>query len=151
MFFGQDISQIAFVFMVAIAVGGMALAVFFPLFASASASKRIQAVTSTSKTPARQTLRSRLMEDPKDTRRKQIQDSLNQQRENSARKTISPSSPRPALIFQSCSDDFGDRGNCHGHCAVCFTCPVCCVGSGVVGFWDAVVYRFRPEAERLSQ
>ena len=32
MFFGQDISQIAFVFMVAVAVGGMALAIFFPFF-----------------------------------------------------------------------------------------------------------------------
>ena len=30
MFFGQDISQVAFVFMVAVAVGGMALAIFFP-------------------------------------------------------------------------------------------------------------------------
>ena len=86
--FGQDLSQIAFVFMVAIAVGGMALAIFFPLFAGAAASKRIQAITSSTKMPARQSLRSRLMEDPKDARRKQIQDSLNQlgERENSARK-----------------------------------------------------------------
>ena len=90
MFFGQDISQVAFVFMVAVAVGGMALAIFFPLFASAAASKRIQAVTSTTKMPARQTLRSRLMEDPKDTRRKQIQDSLNQlgEREKQRKKRL---------------------------------------------------------------
>ena len=90
MLFGQDISQVAFVFMVAVAVGGMALAIFFPLFASAAASKRIQAVTSATKMPARQTLRSRLMEDPKDTRRKQIQDSLNQlgEREKQRKKRL---------------------------------------------------------------
>lgn len=88
--FGQDLSQIAFVFMVAIAVGGMALAIFFPLFAGAAASKRIQAVTSSTKMPVRQTLRSRLMEDPKDTRRKQIQDSLNQlgEREKQRKKKL---------------------------------------------------------------
>jgi tight adherence protein B len=90
MFFGQDISQVAFVFMVAVAVGGMALAVFFPLFANATASKRIQAVTSTTKMPVKQSLRSRLMEDPKDTRRKQIQDSLNQlgEREKQRKKRL---------------------------------------------------------------
>jgi tight adherence protein B len=88
--FGQDLSQIAFVFMVAIAVGGMALAIFFPLFAGAAASRRIQSVTSSVKTPARQTLRSRLMEDPKDVRRKQIQDSLNQlgEREKQRKKKL---------------------------------------------------------------
>ena len=90
MFFGQDISQIAFVFMVAVAVGGLGLAILFPLIAGAKASKRIQAVTSTTKMPARQTLRSRLMEDPKDTRRKQIQDSLNQlgEREKQRKKKL---------------------------------------------------------------
>lgn len=90
MIFGQDISQVAFVFMVAVAVGGMALAIFFPLFASAAASKRIQAVTSTTRMPAKQSLRSRLMEDPKDTRRKQIQESLNQlgEREKQRKKRL---------------------------------------------------------------
>ncbi len=39
MFFGQELSQIAFVFMVAVAVGGLAFAIFFPLFANAAASK----------------------------------------------------------------------------------------------------------------
>ena len=88
--FGQDLSQIAFVFMVAIAVGGMALAIFFPLFVGSTASKRIQSVTSSTKMPARQSLRSRLMEDPKDTRRKQIQDSLNQlgEREKQRKKKL---------------------------------------------------------------
>ena len=72
MLYGQDLSQLAFVFMVAVAVGGMALAIFFPLFASASASKRIQAVTSSSKMPVKQTLRSRLMEDPKEIGRAHV-------------------------------------------------------------------------------
>ena len=90
MFFGQEISQIAFVFMVAVAVGGMALAIFFPFLVNALASKRIQAVTSSTRMPAKQTLRSRLMEDPKDTRRKQIQDSLNQlgEREKQRKKKL---------------------------------------------------------------
>ncbi len=90
MFLGQDISQIAFVFMVAVAVGGMALAIFFPYLANAAASRRIQAVTSATKMPARQSLRSRLMEDPKDTRRKQIQESLNQlgEREKQRKKKL---------------------------------------------------------------
>ena len=90
MFFGQDISQIAFVFMVAVAVGGVAFAIFFPLFANALASKRIQAVTSTAKMPVKQSLRSRLIEDPKDARRKQIQESLNQlnEREKQRKKKL---------------------------------------------------------------
>jgi tight adherence protein B len=77
------------VFLVAVAVGGMALAIFFRS-CHALASKRIQAVTSSTKMPAKQTLRSRLMEDPKDTRRKQIQDSLNQlgEREKQRKKKL---------------------------------------------------------------
>ncbi len=78
MFFGQDITQIAFVFMIAIAVGGLALAIVYPLISDSSATSRIQNVTSNVKTPAKQSLRSRLMEDPKDSRRKQIQETLKQ-------------------------------------------------------------------------
>jgi tight adherence protein B len=76
--------------MVAVAVGGMALAIFFPFLVNALASKRIQAVTSTTKMPAKQTLRSRLMEDKKDNRRKQIQESLNQlgEREKQRKKKL---------------------------------------------------------------
>ncbi len=90
MLFGQDISQIAFVFMVAVAVGGLALAVLYPMFVGATASTRIQSVTSAIKAPVRQSLRSRLMEDPKDLRRKQIQESLNQvgERERQRKKRL---------------------------------------------------------------
>jgi tight adherence protein B len=139
--FGQDLSQIAFVFMVAIAVGGMALAIFFPLFASSAASKRIQSVTSSVKMPARQTLRSRLMEDPKDTRRKQIQDSLNQlgEREKQRKKKLN----LRTLIAQS-GIDLSIRmfwlwslvtGIVLAVAPFVFALPwYVCVGSGLVGF-----------------
>jgi tight adherence protein B len=78
MVFGQDITQYAFVFMISIAVGGLALAILYPLFVGTTASTRIQSVTSNSKTPAKQSFRSRMMEDPKDSRRKQIQETLKQ-------------------------------------------------------------------------
>lgn len=88
--YGQDVSQVAFVFMVAVAVGGMALAIFFPLFANAAASKRIQSVTTTGKGPVKLSLRARLMDDSKDTRRRQIQESLNQlgEREKQRKKKL---------------------------------------------------------------
>ena len=74
MFFGEDLSQYAFLFMVAVAVGGMALSVLYPYFSgSAATSKRVKAVADgvkggTQKMGLRQRL---LSEDPKDTRRKQ--------------------------------------------------------------------------------
>ena len=72
----QDLVLIAFV---AIAVGGLALAALFPWFAgTAAASKRIARVADKSSGPAKPGLRARFMEDAKDTRRKQIQDSLKQ-------------------------------------------------------------------------
>jgi tight adherence protein B len=78
--FGEDLKQIAFMFMVAAAVGGLALAIFFPYFSgSAGAAKRVKAISEGSKGVSRQSLRSRLMsEDPKDARRRQLQDSLKQ-------------------------------------------------------------------------
>jgi tight adherence protein B len=90
MIFGQDITQIAFVFMAAVAVGGLALAILYPMFVGPSASARIQSVTSNARTPAKQSLRSRLMEDPKDSRRKQIQETLKQvgEREKQRKKRI---------------------------------------------------------------
>jgi tight adherence protein B len=90
MFFGQDITQIAFIFMVAVAVGGLALAILYPMLAGSAASRRIQAATTGTKAVPRQSLRSRLMEDPKDSRRKQIQESLNQvaEREKQRKKRV---------------------------------------------------------------
>ena len=141
MFFGQDLSQIAFVFMVAIAVGGLALAIFFPLFANSAASRRIQEVTSATKMPARQSLRSRLTEDPKDVRRKQIQESLNQlgEREKQRKKKLN----LRTLIAQA-GIDLSIRmfwtisvivGIVMAIVPFIFALPwYVCVGSGIVGF-----------------
>jgi tight adherence protein B len=78
MVFGQDVAQYAFVFMIAVAVGGLALAIFYPLIVGSSASSRIQDVTSKTRAPAKQSFRQRFAEDSKDTRRKQIQETLKQ-------------------------------------------------------------------------
>ena len=79
MFFGQDITQLAFVAMVIVAVGGVALALLFPLLSSGSASKRIKAIGEGRKTSSvKQAVASRLMEGQKDNRRKQIQETLKQ-------------------------------------------------------------------------
>ncbi|TMJ39624.1 MAG: type II secretion system F family protein [Alphaproteobacteria bacterium] len=67
--------------MVALAVGGLLLTVLYPYFSGAKkAEKRVKAVVSDGKAPVKPGLRARLMaEDPKDARRKQIQESLHQQ------------------------------------------------------------------------
>ncbi len=75
--FGADVKNLAFTFMVAIAVGGVALAVLFPLLSGSEASKRVDQI-STGKRDPKASLRSRLAEDSKDSRRRQIQDSLKQ-------------------------------------------------------------------------
>jgi tight adherence protein B len=75
--FGPDVKNLAFTFMVAIAVGGVALAVLFPMLSGSEAAKRVDQI-STGKREAKTSLRSRLAEDGKDSRRRQIQDSLKQ-------------------------------------------------------------------------
>lgn len=76
----EGLQQFGFLALVALAVGGLLLAVLFPYFSGAKQTeKRVKAVASDSKMPARQGLRARLMsEDPKDARRKQIQETLTQ-------------------------------------------------------------------------
>jgi tight adherence protein B len=78
MFFGNDLTLTAVYFLIAAAVGGIAFALLYPLFARDNASKRVDAISSGGKTSAKQSIRSRLVEDAKDSRRKQIQESLNQ-------------------------------------------------------------------------
>lgn len=69
-----DVAIIAFI---ALAFGGLVLGLMFPWFTgSAAASKRIARVSDKSGGNAKVGLRARLMEDSKDLRRKQIQDSL---------------------------------------------------------------------------
>jgi len=77
--FGDNLPQIAFIFMVAVAVGGILIAILFPyISASGDARRRVRSVMASEKGPAKQGLRARLLtEDPKDTRRKQLQESLN--------------------------------------------------------------------------
>jgi tight adherence protein B len=92
MLYGDQLPQIAFVAMIAIFVGGLIIAVLYAYFTgSASTSKRVRAIASNSKQPARPTLKQRLMnEDPKDSRRKQLQETLKQieQREKQRKKRL---------------------------------------------------------------
>jgi tight adherence protein B len=74
--------------LVAIAVGGLALALLFPwLTGSAVASKRIASVANKSAGSVKGGLRARFTEDSKDVRRKQIQDSLKQFDEREKKRT----------------------------------------------------------------
>lgn len=76
----DGLRQYGFLALVAFAVGGLLLAVLFPYFSGAKqAEKRVKALVSDEKSHAKVGLRARLMaEDPKDARRKQLQESLNQ-------------------------------------------------------------------------
>jgi tight adherence protein B len=71
--------DIVIVALVAITVGGLALGLLFPWFTgSAAASKRIASVSDRSAVKPTGGLRARVMEESKDVRRKQIQESLKQ-------------------------------------------------------------------------
>ena len=79
MYFGQDITQLAFIFMVVVAVGGVALALFFPLLSSGTATKRVKAIAENKKaSSAKSNALNKLVDNQKDGRRKQIQESLKQ-------------------------------------------------------------------------
>ncbi len=78
MFFGDDLTNTALIVMVALAVGGVIFAIIYPMLAGSASASRIKAVAGTGPRREGASLRSRMMEDPKDSRRKQIQESLNQ-------------------------------------------------------------------------
>lgn len=79
MFFGEDLSSTAFTIMVSLAVGGLAIAILFPFFSNNNSANRVKAISTGKKTESfGSSIRSRLSEDTKDTRRRQIQDSLKQ-------------------------------------------------------------------------
>jgi tight adherence protein B len=90
--FGENLAQIAFLFMIAVSVGALLLAVLFPYFSgSAAVSKRVKAVAENTRQPEKKSLRSRLLvEDPKDARRKQLQETLKQveEREKQRKKRL---------------------------------------------------------------
>lgn len=89
-FAGLD--QLVILAFVAVAVGGLALALLFPWFTgSAAVSKRVAHVAEKSSGPSKAGLRSRFLEDPKDARRKQIQDSLKQFEEREKQRKKKPS------------------------------------------------------------
>lgn len=91
MFFGDDLIQLAFVFMVAVAVGGLAIAILMPYLVGEEAQKRVRNIAESGKTgQPRQSFRSRFLEDQKDSRRRQIQESLKQieEREKQRRKKL---------------------------------------------------------------
>ena len=79
MYFGEDLTQIAFIAMIVVAVGGVALAILLPMLSGGSSSKRVRQITEKKGGPsARQSFASRIFESQKDSRRKQIQESLKQ-------------------------------------------------------------------------
>jgi tight adherence protein B len=76
--FGGDLTDIAFMFTAAIAVGGIAIAVLYPMLVSNKAGKRLEQISEGKRDTKTSSLRSRFVEDQKDSRRRQIQDSLSQ-------------------------------------------------------------------------
>jgi tight adherence protein B len=79
MFFGQDLTDIAFVVMVAVAVGGIALALLYPLLTNNASKNRTNAIVTGKKIESGgSSFRARFAEDSKDSRRNKIQESLNQ-------------------------------------------------------------------------
>ncbi len=91
----DEVIQVAFIAFIAIAVGAVALALLYPYFTGeARATKRVASVASkTGKTTGDKKLgnfRSRLKEDSKDSRRRQVQESLKQleEREKQRKKKI---------------------------------------------------------------
>jgi tight adherence protein B len=77
--FGQDLTDLSFTIMVAVAVGAIAIAILYPLFAGNAASSRMKSVASGKKAESGGGgFKARFMEDAKDTRRRQIQNSLDQ-------------------------------------------------------------------------
>jgi len=78
--FDESLTQYAFLLMIAVSVGGLALALLYPyLSGSAEAARRARIVAGKERTLQKPGLRARLLaEDPKDSRRKQLQESLKQ-------------------------------------------------------------------------
>ncbi len=76
--FGQDVTDIAFIFMVIIAAGGLVVALVYPMIVATASSRRVEAIATGKKEAKVSSFRARFQEDAKDTRRRVIQDSLKQ-------------------------------------------------------------------------
>ena len=90
--FGDDVIQLAVMALIALAAGGLVFAFIAPMFGGDAASKRVNAIATNQKGGGRQNVKSKILEESKDQRRKAIQDSLNQigetQRASRKRMTI---------------------------------------------------------------
>jgi tight adherence protein B len=76
--FGQDLTTLAFVALVGVAVFGVLVALLFPLLVKSAVEERVKSVSGNSSESRLSGIRARLAEDSKDGRRRQIQDSLKQ-------------------------------------------------------------------------
>jgi tight adherence protein B len=74
--FGTNLSDLALIVMVAVAVGGLMVALLFPMLAGSSADRRVDQIATGKKEVKSNSFRSRFQEDQKDTRRRQIAESL---------------------------------------------------------------------------
>ena len=94
MHFGDDTIQLAFIAMVAFAVGGVIFALISPMLSGGAGSRRVKAIAENKKgggsAPAKQSAFSRLIEGQKDNRRKQVQETLKQieEREKQRKKKL---------------------------------------------------------------
>lgn len=91
--YGHDVTQLAFLFLVSVAVGGAVIALVFPMLSSGGANKRVKQVMESRKAaPAKSSALSRLIDGGgKDAaRRKQVQESLKQieEREKQRKKRL---------------------------------------------------------------
>jgi tight adherence protein B len=84
--FGDDLTGYAFMFVVIIAVGGLALAILYPFLTANRAGQRLEQIADGKKETKANSFRARLAEDQKDSRRRQIQDSLKQVEDDQRRR-----------------------------------------------------------------
>jgi tight adherence protein B len=75
---GGSLGDLAFIVLTALAVGGIALAVLFPMFGGSQMESRVGQISADKKENRAGGLRARFSEDVKDVRRRQIQEALNQ-------------------------------------------------------------------------
>ena len=82
MYFGEELTQLVFIGMIVVAVGGVALALLFPLLTGGNAQARMKSIAENRKSgpnqAQRQSVMNRLVDGQKDGRRKQIQETLKQ-------------------------------------------------------------------------
>ena len=82
--FGEETGQLILIGMIALSVGGVAFVLLYPyLVADANASRRLESIADRTKLSPKLSFRQRFFkEDPKDTRRRQLQESLKQLEED---------------------------------------------------------------------